>query len=127
LFNRGAAAAKKAQNVDRDKHVVITTSHPSPLGATKTSSPFLVSCEAIYCSSVISNPDIINFKLFFTKINSIIIEYREVSVLPSAMRHFYLWARNQLIGIFAKKYFILRQYFSLRWTWNYINSKDWLV
>ena len=39
----GAPAAKKGKAVDKSKHTVITTSHPSPLGATKTSSPFLVS------------------------------------------------------------------------------------
>jgi len=39
----GAPAAKKGKAVDKSKHTVITTSHPSPLGATKTSAPFLVS------------------------------------------------------------------------------------
>lgn len=39
----GNPAAKKASCVDEDKHVVIRTSHPSPLGATKTDSPFLSS------------------------------------------------------------------------------------
>mmetsp|Transcript_20672 Transcript_20672/g.49059 ORF Transcript_20672/g.49059 Transcript_20672/m.49059 type:complete len:719 (+) Transcript_20672:26-2182(+) len=37
----GRPAAQKAKSVDTSKHVVISTSHPSPLGATKTSSPFL--------------------------------------------------------------------------------------
>ena len=37
----GNPAAKKGREVDETKHVVIRTSHPSPLGATKTSSPFL--------------------------------------------------------------------------------------
>lgn len=37
----GRPAAQKAEAVDTSKHVVISTSHPSPLGATKTSSPFL--------------------------------------------------------------------------------------
>lgn len=38
----GNAAIKKVTSVvDENKHFVITTSHPSPLGATKTSSPFL--------------------------------------------------------------------------------------
>lgn len=37
----GAPAAKKAAGVDETRHVVIRTSHPSPLGATKTASPFL--------------------------------------------------------------------------------------
>ncbi|KAG7369864.1 uracil-DNA glycosylase [Nitzschia inconspicua] len=35
------AAQKAGKVVDMDKHVVISTSHPSPLGATKTASPFL--------------------------------------------------------------------------------------
>lgn len=37
----GAPAARKASCVDEAKHTVIRTSHPSPLGATKTASPFL--------------------------------------------------------------------------------------
>ena len=37
----GAPAAKKAHCVDESRHTVIRTSHPSPLGATKTNSPFL--------------------------------------------------------------------------------------
>lgn len=36
----GNYAAQKASGVDDSKHVIIRTSHPSPLGATKTSSPF---------------------------------------------------------------------------------------
>ncbi|KAL9188645.1 hypothetical protein ACHAXT_007023 [Thalassiosira profunda] len=39
----GGPAAKKAKCVDESKHTVIRTSHPSPLGATKTASPFLTS------------------------------------------------------------------------------------
>jgi uracil-DNA glycosylase len=39
----GGPAAKKGKGIDEDKHFVIKTSHPSPLGATKTKSPFLVS------------------------------------------------------------------------------------
>lgn len=39
----GAPAAKKGKGIDVNRHFVIKTSHPSPLGATKTSSPFLVS------------------------------------------------------------------------------------
>ena len=39
----GAPATKKGSAVDKSKHTVIATSHPSPLGATKTNSPFLVS------------------------------------------------------------------------------------
>lgn len=38
----GGPAAKKAKAVDESRHAVIKTSHPSPLGATKTKSPFLV-------------------------------------------------------------------------------------
>lgn len=37
----GNPAAKKASGVDDKRHTVIRTSHPSPLGATKTTSPFL--------------------------------------------------------------------------------------
>jgi uracil-DNA glycosylase len=37
----GSPAHKKASGVDTSKHTVIRTSHPSPLGATKTASPFL--------------------------------------------------------------------------------------
>ena len=37
----GNPAAKKASSVDAEKHVIIRTSHPSPLGATKTASPFI--------------------------------------------------------------------------------------
>lgn len=37
----GNSAAMKARNVDERKHVVMKSSHPSPLGATKTASPFL--------------------------------------------------------------------------------------
>jgi len=39
----GSPAHKKAKKVDESKHTVIRTSHPSPLGATKTASPFLSS------------------------------------------------------------------------------------
>jgi len=37
------AAQKAGKVVDPDKHMVIATSHPSPLGATKTKFPFLSS------------------------------------------------------------------------------------
>jgi uracil-DNA glycosylase len=37
----GNPAAKKASGVDPNRHTIIRTSHPSPLGATKTASPFL--------------------------------------------------------------------------------------
>ena len=37
----GQPAQRKAASVDESKHFVIRTSHPSPLGATKTSTPFL--------------------------------------------------------------------------------------
>ena len=37
----GNHAAIKAMDVDETRHTVIKTSHPSPLGATKTNSPFL--------------------------------------------------------------------------------------
>ena len=42
----GGPASKKAQSIvggSNDSHVIIQTSHPSPLGATKTASPFLTS------------------------------------------------------------------------------------
>ena len=39
----GSPAAKKARCVEEDRHHVIRTSHPSPLGANKTASPFLSS------------------------------------------------------------------------------------
>ncbi|GAX11494.1 uracil-DNA glycosylase [Fistulifera solaris] len=39
----GRPAATKAKCVDEGRHHVIRTSHPSPLGATKTTSPFLSS------------------------------------------------------------------------------------
>ena len=37
----GGPAAKKAQNVDDSKHTIIKCSHPSPLAASRTKSPFL--------------------------------------------------------------------------------------
>ena len=37
----GRPAQAKAKNVDETRHTVIRTSHPSPLGATKTDSPFI--------------------------------------------------------------------------------------
>lgn len=37
----GNPAANKASGVDEERHTVIRTSHPSPLGATKTKAPFL--------------------------------------------------------------------------------------
>lgn len=37
----GGPAQKKAASVDATKHTIIKTSHPSPLGASKTRSPFL--------------------------------------------------------------------------------------
>jgi len=37
----GSSAAKKGKEIDLNRHFVIKTSHPSPLGATKTKSPFL--------------------------------------------------------------------------------------
>ena len=37
----GGPAQKKAASVDTTKHTIIKTSHPSPLGASKTRSPFL--------------------------------------------------------------------------------------
>jgi uracil-DNA glycosylase len=37
----GKPANAKAANVNKTKHLVISSSHPSPLGATKTASPFI--------------------------------------------------------------------------------------
>jgi uracil-DNA glycosylase len=37
----GNPAKKKAAGVDEARHCLIQTSHPSPLGATKTNTPFL--------------------------------------------------------------------------------------
>lgn len=37
----GNPAQKKASSVDETKHILIRTSHPSPLGARKTAAPFL--------------------------------------------------------------------------------------
>mmetsp|Transcript_17540 Transcript_17540/g.28389 ORF Transcript_17540/g.28389 Transcript_17540/m.28389 type:complete len:287 (+) Transcript_17540:287-1147(+) len=37
----GLPAQKKGAIVDRKRHLVITSSHPSPLGATKTKQPFI--------------------------------------------------------------------------------------
>jgi uracil-DNA glycosylase len=37
----GKPAQVKGQSVDKKKHSVITSSHPSPLGATKTAEPFI--------------------------------------------------------------------------------------
>ena len=37
----GKPAQKKCASVSRSKHLVITSSHPSPLGATKTAEPFI--------------------------------------------------------------------------------------
>lgn len=37
----GRPSQEKGKCINRSKHVVISTSHPSPLGATKTKSPFI--------------------------------------------------------------------------------------
>lgn len=39
----GNSAANKAAYVNQSRHAIIRTSHPSPLGATKTNAPFLTS------------------------------------------------------------------------------------
>lgn len=51
----GSPAAKKATRVDEDRHHVIRTSHPSPLGASKTSSPFLSSKCFSRCNEYLSS------------------------------------------------------------------------
>lgn len=45
----GKPAQMKGSVVDKSKHTVIATSHPSPLGATKTAYPFLVSSFTDSC------------------------------------------------------------------------------
>lgn len=49
----GSPAAKKGKAVDLSKHTVLTTSHPSPLGATKTNTPFLGSRCFSRCNKVL--------------------------------------------------------------------------
>jgi uracil-DNA glycosylase len=43
----GNQAALKASSVDTQRHTVIITSHPSPLGSMKTNSPFTVSANVL--------------------------------------------------------------------------------
>ncbi len=50
----GGAAAKKCAQIDTSKHRILTSSHPSPLGAYKTSTPFIGSkcfskCNQLLC------------------------------------------------------------------------------
>jgi len=49
----GNPAQKKAAQVDESKHFMIRTSHPSPLGATKTASPFLGSRCFSRCNQIL--------------------------------------------------------------------------
>jgi len=49
----GKPAAKKGKGINEEKHTVITTSHPSPLGATKTKTPFLGSKCFSRCNDVL--------------------------------------------------------------------------
>jgi len=49
----GSPAAKKGRAIDLSRHTVITTSHPSPLGASKTDSPFLGSRCFSRCNEVL--------------------------------------------------------------------------
>lgn len=49
----GNPAAKKAKGVDQKKHTVISTSHPSPLSATKTKTPFMGSKCFSRCNDVL--------------------------------------------------------------------------
>jgi len=51
----GGPAGKRSVDIDMTKHVVIKTSHPSPLGATKTSSPFLGSRCFSRCNADLMN------------------------------------------------------------------------
>jgi len=39
----GKKAEKKCEKINKSKHTIISSSHPSPLGATKTASPFITS------------------------------------------------------------------------------------
>ena len=39
----GKPALAKAKHINRKRHVIISSSHPSPLGATKTAKPFITS------------------------------------------------------------------------------------
>jgi len=61
----GASAAKKGKNVDKNKHTVIVTSHPSPLGATKTNAPFLGSKCFSRCNAALeeSGLELINWNV----------------------------------------------------------------
>jgi uracil-DNA glycosylase/DNA-formamidopyrimidine glycosylase len=57
----GLPAQRKASAVDESKHFIIRTSHPSPLGATKTNSPFLGSrcfSRANNCLKQLGHPPI---------------------------------------------------------------------
>ena len=61
----GQPAQRKASSVDESKHFVLRTSHPSPLGATKTNSPFLGSrcfSKANACLEQ-SNQEIIDWRV----------------------------------------------------------------
>ena len=57
----GTPAAKKGSKINLDKHIVIKTSHPSPLGATKTASPFLVGLKAPFLILHCSYSNILSF------------------------------------------------------------------
>jgi len=51
----GLPAARKAKQIDESKHFIIKTSHPSPLGASKTNSPFLGSKCFSRCNEVLTS------------------------------------------------------------------------
>lgn len=61
----GSPASKKGKSIDRSKHTVIETSHPSPLGATKTNSPFIGSkCFSRCNKALIENGyDVLNWTI----------------------------------------------------------------
>jgi len=53
----GKQAEKKGQGINQEMHTVITTSHPSPLGATKTNAPFLGSNCFSRCNDALISQD----------------------------------------------------------------------
>jgi len=61
----GKPAQKKCQSINRSKHKIITSSHPSPLGATKTNEPFIGSKCFSRCNQELirMNKEPINWKL----------------------------------------------------------------
>ncbi len=50
----GKPANERCANINRKKHHVISSSHPSPLGATKTSEPFIGSRCFVRCNDALT-------------------------------------------------------------------------